>query len=166
MEVSSKIHDPQARMRRGDYKHSLFTTACLILFSEWSSRVLFTSWRISDEVMSRSSRAGSRKRIFSAEEVVELMMEDVFDDEDDDEDFDDFLTVAEFAGEKDSSDDNDQPAASAASQRVYDSSFSDDYSQGDCNLASSSRSPRAKPRRTKQRLVNSMDAALDLTTMT
>ena len=80
--------------------------------------------------MSRSSRAGSRKRTFSAEEVAELVMEDVFDDEDDDEDFDDFLMVAEFMGEKDSSDDDDQPAASAASQRVHDSSPSDDYSQG------------------------------------
>ena len=93
MEVSSKFHDPQARMCRGDYKHSLFTTACLILFSEWSPCVLFTSWWISDEVMSRSSRAGSRKRTFSAEEAAELMMEDVFDDEDDDEDFDGFLMV-------------------------------------------------------------------------
>ena len=161
MEVSSKFHDPQARMRRCNYKHSLFTTACLILFSEWSLRVLFTSWRISDEVMSCSSRAGSRKRTFSAEEAAELVIEDVFDDKDDDEDFVDFLTVAEVTGEKDSGNDNDQPAASAASQRVHDSSSSDDYSQGDCNLASSSRSPRSNWLRTKQRLVNSIDDALD-----
>ena len=63
--------------------------------------------------MSRSSRAGSRKRTFSAEEAAKLVMEDVFDD---DEDFGDFWTVAEFAGEKDSSDDDDQPAESAANQ--------------------------------------------------
>ena len=79
---------------------------------------------------------------------------------------DEFLTVLEFASEKDSSDDDDQPAASAASQRVHDSSSSDDYSQGDCNLAWSSKSPRAKRLRTKKRLVNSIDAALDPTTMT
>ena len=85
-------------------------------------------------------------------------MEDMFDD---DEDFDDFLTVAEFAGEKDSSDDDDKPAVSAASQRVHDSSSGNDYSQGDCNLASSSISPRAKRLKTKQRVVNSIDAALD-----
>ena len=97
----------------GDCKHSLFTTACLILFSELFPCVLFTSWRISDEVMCRSSRAGSRKRTFSAEEAAELVMENVFDDE---KDFDDFLTVAKFAGEKNSSDDDGQPAASAASQ--------------------------------------------------
>ena len=60
--------------------------------------------------MPRSSRAGSRKRTFSAEEAAELMMEAGFEDKDDDEDFDDFLTVAEFTGEKDSSDDHDQPA--------------------------------------------------------
>ena len=88
-------------------------------------------------------------------------MEDVFDDEDDDEDFDDFLTVADFACEKDSSDDDDQPAASAGSEPVHNSSSRDDYSKGDCNLASSSRSPRANRLRTKQRLVNSIDAALD-----
>ena len=90
--------------------------------------------------MSRSSRAGSRKRTFSAEEAAKRVIEDVFDDEDN-ENFDDFLTVAEFAGEKDSSDDNDQPGASAASQRVHDSSSSDNDLQGDCNLALSSRSP-------------------------
>ena len=80
--------------------------------------------------MSRSSRAGSRVRTFSTEEAAKLVMEDVFDDEDDDEDFDDFLMVAEFASEKDSRDDDNKPAASAASQRVHDSSPSDDYSQG------------------------------------
>ena len=164
--MSSKFHNTQARMRRGGYKHSLFTTACLILFSEWSPCVLFMSWRISDEFMSCSSRPGSRKRTFSAEEAAELVMKDVFDDEDDDEDFDELLMVAEFAGEKDSSDDDHKPEASAASQRVHDSSSSDDYSQGDCGLASSSKSPRAKRLRTKQRFVNSIDAALDPTTMT
>ena len=73
------------------------------------------AWRISDEVMSRSLRAGSRKRTFSAEEAAELVMEDVFDNKDDNEDFDDFSMVAEFAGEKDSSGD-DNPTRSICSQ--------------------------------------------------
>ena len=121
-----------------------------------------------------SSRARCRKRAFTAEEAAELVVEDFPDDSDaaSGEDFDELITQEEFFGDGDSSADEDARLHTAASSAEGAVSSDDNEEEEDLDAAAASGSsktpsstskepPAAKRLRTTQRLVNSIEAALD-----